>query len=152
MQAWSSSNMLKHGKQVLLVHHPSCRNHIYSSSEGDINLPHLWHRSHRKAFFGDRLCSLQLLLSLGPEVCRLKAFLNFLMVLSTRCWLGNSQEEPDNNTCTLTKHKPKETQRLTGPDAFYDHLPPSHLRPGFLSKPSRYSQGDKTQIQKGTEV
>lgn len=66
MQAWSSSSMLKHGKQVLLVHHLPCRKHIYSSSEGDINLPHLWHRSHRKAFSGDRLCQPSAAAQLGP--------------------------------------------------------------------------------------
>lgn len=64
---------------------------------------------------------LQVLLSFGPEVCRLKAFLNFLMVLTTRYWLGNSQEKSDNNSCTLMKHKPKKTERLMGPVAFYEH-------------------------------
>lgn len=74
-----------------------------------------------KHFLETGSACLQLLLSFGPEVCRLKAFLNFLMVLTTRCWLGNSQEKADNNICTLMKHKPKKTQRLTEPDAFYDH-------------------------------
>lgn len=118
MEAWNSSNILEHEKQVLLVHHLPCRNHLYSTWEEDTNLPHLWHRNNGKAFFETGSACFQLLLSFGPEVCRLKAFLNFLMVLTRRCWFENSQEKPDNNLHPHETQSKGNSKDLMGPDAF----------------------------------
>lgn len=151
MQACSSSYILKHGKQVLLVHRLPCRNHIYLTWEEDTNLPHLWHRSHGKAFFGDRLCLPSAAAQLWPWGVQAEGLSEFFNGADNKMLAWKQPRESWQQYLHPHKTQAKENSKT---DRTWCLLwsPPSHLRLGLLSKPLKCLQGNKTQIQKGIKV